>query len=225
MILCHPLKIIYLKTKKVGGTSFEVALSKYCSDDCIITPVSSSDERVRCNHGFLGPINHLESVQIGQHIFGHSNYGISGDFASHCSAEYVKNCVGESLFRDYTVVSIHRQPQDFLISQYFFRMRNLGETDKTPFADWYEQNKRNVLENFLIAPLKGSSRCDVVFDYEKMHQQIPKCDLFPSNFHHVFSSLRLKANLRSEASQNIGRFYASHGIDPSELDELIEPYR
>ncbi len=39
MIICHPLKLIFIKTKKVGGTSFEVTLSSFCDDDSIITPI------------------------------------------------------------------------------------------------------------------------------------------------------------------------------------------
>jgi len=39
MIICPPLKLIFIKTKKVGGTSSEIALSSFCDDDSIITPI------------------------------------------------------------------------------------------------------------------------------------------------------------------------------------------
>ena len=52
MIIYHPLKLIFVKTKKVGGTSFEIALSKYCSGNCIITEILPEDEQLRQELGF-----------------------------------------------------------------------------------------------------------------------------------------------------------------------------
>ncbi len=40
MLLSHKYKFIFIKTKKVGGTSVEIALSKYLGEDDIITPCS-----------------------------------------------------------------------------------------------------------------------------------------------------------------------------------------
>lgn len=58
MILCHPLKLIFFTSKKVGGTSFEIALSSYCGPDCVITPISARDEQSRTALGFPGPQNY-----------------------------------------------------------------------------------------------------------------------------------------------------------------------
>jgi hypothetical protein len=52
VIICHPLKLIFMKTKKVGGTSFEIALSSFCDDDSIITPISPADEQIRAGLGY-----------------------------------------------------------------------------------------------------------------------------------------------------------------------------
>jgi hypothetical protein len=43
MNISHELKLIFIKTKKVGGRSFEIALSKYCGPGCVITPISLDD--------------------------------------------------------------------------------------------------------------------------------------------------------------------------------------
>ena len=40
MILSHKHKFIFLKTKKTASTSLEIALSKICGKDDIVTPVS-----------------------------------------------------------------------------------------------------------------------------------------------------------------------------------------
>ena len=39
MIISHKLKVIYIKLAKVAGSSFEIALSKYCGSDDILTPI------------------------------------------------------------------------------------------------------------------------------------------------------------------------------------------
>jgi hypothetical protein len=58
MIVCHERKIIFVKTKKVGGTSFEIALSKFCGPNCIITPITPADEDLRKSLGFRGAQNY-----------------------------------------------------------------------------------------------------------------------------------------------------------------------
>jgi hypothetical protein len=47
MIVSHEHKFIYLKTKKTAGTSIELALSRLCGPDDIITPLTKIDEALR----------------------------------------------------------------------------------------------------------------------------------------------------------------------------------
>ena len=51
MILCKHLKFLFLKGKKVAGTSIEVALSPLCDPDDIITPITPIDEKLRVEAG------------------------------------------------------------------------------------------------------------------------------------------------------------------------------
>jgi len=47
MIISHKQKVIFIKLAKVAGTSFEIALAKYCGADDIITPLNRSDKDVK----------------------------------------------------------------------------------------------------------------------------------------------------------------------------------
>ena len=47
MIFSRKNKFLFIKGRKVGGTSFEMALSSICGDEDIITPIAPVDERQR----------------------------------------------------------------------------------------------------------------------------------------------------------------------------------
>ena len=56
MIISHKLKLIYIKLYKVAGSSFEIALSKYCGEHDIV-PMGS-------NHSSALKIKSLVSPDI-----------------------------------------------------------------------------------------------------------------------------------------------------------------
>ena len=59
MIISHKFKFIFLKTNKTAGASIEIALSKFCGEKDIITPISPEDEQIRRSLGYRGPQNYM----------------------------------------------------------------------------------------------------------------------------------------------------------------------
>ena len=57
MIASHQHRFIFLKTRKTAGTSVEIALSKVCGPDDIITEISPEDEELRQAAGGRPPQN------------------------------------------------------------------------------------------------------------------------------------------------------------------------
>lgn len=215
MIICHPLRLIFIKTKKVGGTSFEIALSKFCGPDCIIAPIGRQDEDIRKQLGFRGPQNHTRSERIGFARPGHPNEAIQGDFSAHDTAEKIHTQIGV-IFDQYLTVSIHREPMDFLVSQYFQKEthRNLQKTQRsrTPFAEWYFGNRGNVFRNDIIAPRRGPHACDVILRYENLADEISKLDTLPHDFLDTFSGISAKGSNRDENSRDARKFFVDNGL-------------
>ena len=51
MIASFTHNFIFLKTRKVGGTSLEIVLSSWCRDGDICSPVTKEDEKLRASYG------------------------------------------------------------------------------------------------------------------------------------------------------------------------------
>lgn len=66
MIVSHAHKFIFLKTRKVAGTSMEIALSRYVGPDDIVTPISEEDEALRTSLGYAGPQNCMPNARTGR---------------------------------------------------------------------------------------------------------------------------------------------------------------
>ncbi len=58
MIFSKQLKLVFIKGKKVAGTSVEILLSTLCGPEDIITPITPIDEKLRLGHGGRPPQNY-----------------------------------------------------------------------------------------------------------------------------------------------------------------------
>lgn len=123
MIISHKHKFIFIKTNKTAGTSVEIALSKFCGPDDIITPISAKDEAIRASLGYTGP----------QHYFApYTDYSPSDiiqlivrrerkkRYFNHISAEAVKKYIGDEIWNSYYKFCIERNPWDRIISLYYY---------------------------------------------------------------------------------------------------------
>lgn len=209
MIICHPLKIIFIKTKKVGGTSFEIALSKFCSKDCVITPILKKDEATRADLGFWGPQNHEFTYVDSNLKFWSKNFKFRGKFTSHNSSKYVQSRIPSEIWNSYRVVTIHRNPFDVLVSKYFFKNRNVSPDKILPFDEWFKNKPDMILENSKIAPMSGADAVDIVLRYECLEEDIKHH--LGDEFWSVFSKLNSKGNLRSKSSKDLDEFYKGYG--------------
>lgn len=112
MIISHRYKFIFLKTNKTASTSVEIALSKFCGPNDIITPISPKDENIRTELKYPGPQNY-QSCLDGNNIY-----------YNHISAKKVKSLIGEEIWRRYYKFCFERNPWDRVVSLYFWLCRS-----------------------------------------------------------------------------------------------------
>ncbi|HAT65443.1 MAG TPA: hypothetical protein DCS66_12720, partial [Flavobacteriaceae bacterium] len=123
MIISHKLKVIFIKTKKVAGTSFEIALSKYCGDRDILTPISADDEQLRKDMGYICAQNYKKLHQPHNEVKFSNLFtnDIKEDiFYNHMDALSIKKLIPSDIWDNYLKVSIVRDPCEVVLSRYFY---------------------------------------------------------------------------------------------------------
>ena len=58
-IISYNKNFIFVKSRKTGGTSMEIALSKFCGAEDIIAPIGPFGEDERKSRKFLSPQNYI----------------------------------------------------------------------------------------------------------------------------------------------------------------------
>jgi hypothetical protein len=113
MIISHKHNFVFVKTTKTAGTSVEIALSKHCGDEDVITPIVSEDEALRREKGYRGPQNHET----------HLPDGTEWKLVNHAPANRARRLLGGRTWRSYFTFAFERNPFDRTVSA-FHHMEN-----------------------------------------------------------------------------------------------------
>jgi len=198
MIVCHPLKLIFVKTKKVGGTSFEIALSSFCGPDCVVTPISQEDEVIRSRLGYRGPQN------FDRPSWPDGSQSDTG-FYNHMPADEARRHIPDEIWRTYRKVTIRRDPFDAAISRYHWEG---GPQNGLSFGDFVAKNRHLLRENLAIAPLTGPAAPDTDLRYEALEEDVRALGV--PDLWERFSQLRVKGDLRPGRGQGKAEVYRRH---------------
>jgi len=174
MIISHKYKFIFLKTSKTAGTSIEIALSKFCGPDDIITPISPKDEELRRSLGYPGPQNHTSA------IWGYTIFDILKmiykrrkkiRFYNHIPARKVKAYIGKEVWDSYYKFCFERNPWDRVVSQYYWRNKS---EPRPPMAKFLESKHIRVLKKrgFGVYTIHGKIAADKICKFENIVEEL-----------------------------------------------------
>lgn len=201
MIFLRGPNILFLKPRKVAGTSFEIALSRYAEPEDIITPISGPDEEKRTALGFGGPRNYKKPLpewrrwDLSQVL---RKREVPKKFFNHMSARQVRDGIGKDAFDAACKVSIVRNPYDIVISKFFWR-------NKTPdipgdaVGDWLAKNIAGFNKNDEQYFIDGNCIINFFIRYEHLEADIRALEAHKPDLEELwetFSSISAKKSIR-----------------------------
>ncbi len=230
MILLKHEKIIALKARKVGGTSFEIALSKYANSDSIITPIADEDEKLRKKLGFIGPQNYSYTNQEFKKLplrFKLSmlfNKKKRLKFYNHMPASLLKERLSDKVWNNYLKIAIIRNPFDYMVSSYFWELKTKKKKIDLTFEDYVLKKKDKVKANQKIYKIDNKNIIDYMIRYDKLDQDIRNLENeFESlnGLASTFRNLSTKAHYRPKKATSQQMFENA----PEALNFVIEQCR
>lgn len=137
----------------------EIALSKFCGPDDVITPITHQDEIKRRELGFPGPQNfkgikqfiHGSKWDRIQILYQFLRRGqVPKNFWNHISARLIRERVGELVWNDYYKFTIVRHPIDVAISRFYFSGVPRYEDSLDGFSRFLRENSAYLNANWQI---------------------------------------------------------------------------
>lgn len=121
MILSRHRKFIFFKTIKTGSTSCEIALSRFCGPDDVITYLPPPDEELRRTFGGRAQQNNRNALckQWAGKLLGWDPDRRKHRFAHNISAAELRTRIPSSEWDTFLKFTIARNPFDRAISKYF----------------------------------------------------------------------------------------------------------
>lgn len=199
MIASFKHNFIFLKAKKVAGTSVEMALSYHCGLEDIITPIGIKDEKRRiergtCPRNYLADNTELEKEYIElvkqnrlkkfRPFFASKNVELM--FYNHMPAHEVKQKIGDDFWNRSFKFSIERHPYEKTVSFAYFAFLEYLPQEIVGGLQNIEQVVDYCIEkdlfqahicNFDVYTIEGKIAVDKIIMYENLGNDLRQVEL------------------------------------------------
>jgi hypothetical protein len=169
LIISHKYKFIFIKNRKIAGTSIETYLSKYKGDNDVFTPINPPVEgHVSQNYrGLFNPFNEILS-NANSSTAALSDFIKGRKFWNHIPSRLVKARVSNDVWESYYKFCVERNPWDKTLSQFYM------------WKEW--KNNINTLDDYFangIFPkdlqrytLDGKIAVNKIIKYENLSHEL-----------------------------------------------------
>ena len=167
MILSYKHKFIFIKTRKTAGTSIEIALSRFCGKDDIITPISPEDEKIRKKIG-VKPQNYHDKGGLLKKLKPKKK------FSQHISARKIQEKIDSHIWDSYFKFCFERNPWDKTVSVYFFDKKFQGYSKDLSFEDYLQTDRGKEFPqfNYPLYTKNDSVIVDFIGKYENLQSDL-----------------------------------------------------
>ncbi|NIW61014.1 MAG: hypothetical protein GWN24_19455 [Nitrospinaceae bacterium] len=203
----------------MGGTSLEMALSKFLGPEDIITPISLEDEEARFEWGFRVAQNFQKNwSEMGVKDLGRVMQFLVGKmdrrpkrqalnrrrlprrFWNHMSAREARSLLGEQVWKDYFKLTVERNPWDKVVSMFYWDQK--GKRQGQPFEEFVRSGMayQSEYDRYSIG---GIPQVDKIVRYENLEQDLGEVSErvgFPENVYEVMKHIRAKGGFRKEGT-------------------------
>jgi hypothetical protein len=221
VLVSHRYKFVYLRNKKVAGTSVEMYYERFClspDEESQHIPQHFADERISA-HGIIS----ARIERIGQA----NKLG----FYNHMKYSELVKLVGSDSIQDYIVFCVVRNPYDVMVSHYFYSMAKLltfeSEEEKKIFTfEKYLRTGKFPRNTSIYAEL-GFETCSFFIRFESLKEDmlaLNKLLSLPETYSINFDSYlpKEKADIRPKTGDEEEDKHAYRQYYNDECKRLVE---
>lgn len=167
MIISKKHRFCFIKTHKTAGTSLEIALSKHCGDEDILTPMGGADEELRLRLSGRGAQNYRVrisdlSITTGLRALRHWHRPKLWNHASY--SEALNFCSLKRFPSSYHVFAVERHPFEKVLS-FYFHMKRVGFNGS--FEEFCQRDTIQRVSDFSSYSLNGKVSASI-YHYENL---------------------------------------------------------
>jgi hypothetical protein len=169
MIISHKHKFIFIKNEKTAGSSVEIALSKICGPEDIITALTPDDAQYRRELGYRGkqnlsiPLSKYSRLDIAWAIFRLRRR----TFYSHIPATEIKRAIEPEVWDSYFKFCFERNPFDKFISWYYW---SGGEKTYSTMRSFIDSGMASRVRGFELYTIDSLPVVDKIYRFEALQE-------------------------------------------------------